>query len=105
MFRKNCILALLFILACSVFGHAQGQVFPLVLNGPLAGGYSWDTSFRSSACTLTFTAVQTDPYKVGFQRATCPGGSFTREDIKLLGPDGTLIASVQLPASHSGPMW
>src|SRR5689334_6955284 len=105
MFRKNSVMAFLLILACSVFVHAQGQIFRLMISGPLAGGYSWDSSFRSSACTMTFTAVQTDPYKIGFQRVTCPGGSFTREDIRLLGPDGTLLASAHLPASHSGPMW
>src|SRR4030095_3546423 len=99
MFRKNCILALLLTLACSVVLHAEGHIFPLVLSGPLAGGYSWDSTFRASNCSLTFNAVQTDPYKVGFQRAICAGGSFTREDLKLFGPDGTLVASAPLPAS------
>src|SRR5437773_6162625 len=102
MFKKNCILALLLILACSVIGQAEGQIFPLVLSGRLAGGYSWDSSFRASACTMTLTTVQTDPYRIGYQRVICPGGSFTREELRLLSPDGTLLASAQLPASHSG---
>jgi uncharacterized membrane protein YgcG len=106
MFRKNCLPAFLLTLACSMFLRAeQQQMFPLVLSGPLAGGYSWDSSFRASACTMTFNAVQTDPYKVGFQRVICPGGSFTREDLKLFGPDGTLVASAQLPAAFPGALW
>ena len=105
MFRKNCIPAFILILACSLFVHAEGQIFPLVLSGPLAGGYSWDSSFRASACRMAFTAVQSDPYKVGFQRAICPGGSFTREELKLFSPDGTLLASAQLPAALPGAIW
>src|SRR5262245_7684170 len=105
MFKKNYLVALLLILACSVVVHAEGQIFPIVLNGRLAAGYSWDSSFRSSPCAMTFTAVQTDLYKIGYQRVICPGGSFTREELRLLSPDGTLLASAQLPPSHSGPIW
>src|SRR5215813_9285946 len=104
MFKKTCIPALLLMLTCSVFVHAE-QIFPLVLSGPLAGGFSWDTSFRSSACTMTFNPIQTDPYNLGFQRVVCPGGSFTREELKLRAPDGTLLASAQIPASLPGGTW
>ena len=104
---KRFALILCLLLSFSVFGIA-GQYFyffPLVIEGTLANGYSWKTSFQSLGCSMAFTSVQDSPLVLAYARASCSGNSFAREEVSLHGPDGNLLASAQLTQSVSGTIW
>src|SRR2546425_111673 len=104
---KRFALILCLLLSFSVFGSA-GQYFyffPLVIEGTLANGYSWKTSFQSLGCSMAFTSVQDSPLVLAYARASCSGNSFAREEVSLHGPDGNLLASAQLTQSVSGTIW
>ena len=106
MFKRFASILCL-LLSFSVFGIA-GQYFyffPLVIEGTLANGYSWKTSFQSLGCSMAFTSVQDSPLVLAYARASCSGNSFAREEVSLHGPDGNLLASAQLTQSVSGTIW
>src|SRR5207247_1379708 len=104
---KRFALILCLLLSFSVFGIA-GQYFyffPLVIEGTLANGYSWKTSFQSLGCSMAFTSVQDSPLVLAYARASCSGNSFAREEVSLKWPYGNLLASAQLTQSVSGTIW
>src|SRR5437867_5585699 len=102
---KRFALILCLLLYFSDFGIARQYFFPLVIEGTLANGYSWKTSFQSLGCSMAFTSVQDSPLVLAYARASCSGNSFAREEVSLHGPDGNLLASAQLTQSVSGTIW
>src|SRR5256712_13523093 len=103
---KRFALILCLLLSFSVFGIA-GQYFyffPLVIEGTLANGYLWKTSFQSLSCSMVFTSVQDSPLVLAYARASCSGNSFAREEVSLHGPDDNMLASGHLTQSDTGTL-